>query len=1663
MCTANVKGEYNLNLRIMNCMKNKITTALAVLICLACSLRVCAQEFPVQVTAVLPPPYSLYLSDYTAPESNLQLIINLRELDRPEYKVKLRLTIEGQGITLTTKNSYQPQAIVLQGGVAEMLTGPDIKNYFNPDNLDFTGIAKQDFIKKGALPEGFYTFKFEVVDYLRNVTVSNPGFANAWLILNDPPIINLPFNNDKVVATDPQNVTFSWTPRHTASPNAAFTTEYEFTMVELYPDNRNPNDAIRVGRPIFTTKTSLTSLNYSITETLLTPGRKYAFRVKAYDVDGKDLFKNSGYSEVFVFQFGDACIPPAGVKAEALDEARIKLTWDALDIHTAFGIQYRKKGGQWNDQSAFTNSVIIPGLLAKTTYEYQIKGTCGTIQGAYSVLASITTPESAPNEFTCGATPPGIELKTTPLINPLQIDDLIKTADFEISITEVEKNPDNSYKGKGKAFLPWFNFATVMVKFNDIKVNEDYRVYSGNVTTVYTKSSKFIANVDLKRDQEDKEAAGPESGGNAGSEPQIIPDTVTIAADVKSISVDLSSHPDIIVVVAEDGTTQEIPREKDNKGEYKDTVVKDSKGDTWIVGKDGKVSEGPSTPTPDAVASLADVDYTIKFASTQTQDYGFDTKDSPLGTYENATIRDKAYDTPWKSVETGRQDRVAALAGDESSFPAVVGFKSDGGAVPSQPSANAAQKEIIVQGKVAGTQETISAYVTVKESDSAEPKEVELGRLNVVTYDKIRKKVVIIPVNMESPVTADEVKAELNAIYKQAVVEWDVEIGPKFEYEPNDLVGLDAEESDWLSSFPTKMQVFNRTFTNTTWADKDSYYLFVVKGTQSKRTGFMPFKRQYGYIFADNLQGATPQWTIAHELAHGAFRLRHTFSPEANYAAKGSTKNLLDYSNGTYLKKYQWDLMRNQENMNGWLEADSEFASKGDVTVRCISPAVAKIKTQEYYYNLDKKIILLNSNYEPFAFAAAEETDHNPGSLAIIRRKSDQVLFYATESHDYYSFTPEGKADKKFVEFTENNSEVPTVVLIDKNCNYTITRSGQAEIKSKAASCECFGSQDGSGSGSQPVSQIIDKTNEKIDVSEIKELFAGNKSYEDPALGKLQSSVAYLYLTSEAYPDAIAEVQNAKVPEGVIKIWLHKNKYGVWIIKEGANTGRLNEVYASKLKSDFTFDLNQELQAQNSNFTQIATAAYKISDWLSGKINTLLIPEAWWNCDDPNFNPPWFVAIVRKIISPMAIIVDQYIKIALPENSRLSNELEKISMENLNFALSVGLWDGLVSLVNALPETISLATMSFSSDPKARAQTEKFAQLIDDNGGGLIGTMKMVFNGIVDQFDYKRPCILAHSVGSLAFDVIVAIFTAGSGAAASKLGNIAKTLLTTLDKLDVLGNAVGSVVGCGLKVAFKSGSKVLTFTVRNGIKFLEASFDGTKYVIRAFDAITHVVSDIDWSLVKEAYVIGADGKGYKLPVFVDPSKNIEDALYRINKILKDETGTDIKGGKKEILVEVEDLNTGEKEIAAVQSDFVDGSDLVEMSTIRSDLKGSVYPGTNVLYLERIIEYAGKKIKGVFPKFDFAFETRIAEDLYLSTDYKQFTACTKALNEEIKRNPQMAAKFTAEQLEDIANGREKIRGYTWHHNEEPGVMQLVDEEVHGIARHTGGKKIWGGER
>lgn len=95
----------------------------------------------------------------------------------------------------------------------------------------------------------------------------------------------------------------------------------------------------------------------------------------------------------------------------------------------------------------------------------------------------------------------------------------------------------------------------------------------------------------------------------------------------------------------------------------------------------------------------------------------------------------------------------------------------------------------------------------------------------------------------------------------------------------------------------------------------------------------------------------------------------------------------------------------------------------------------------------------------------------------------------------------------------------------------------------------------------------------------------------------------------------------------------------------------------------------------------------------------------------------------------------------------------------------------------------------------------------------------------------------------------------------------------------------------------------------------------------------------------------------------------------------------------------------------------------------------------------------------FPIFDAVTEVALKEADFKKTRPTHDRICNKLLYEEILKDPKLAAKFTAEEIELFKNG-EKPKTYTWHHHQDTGRMQLVDAYLHEKTGHTGGYNIWG---
>lgn len=288
----------------------------------------------------------------------------------------------------------------------------------------------------------------------------------------------------------------------------------------------------------------------------------------------------------------------------------------------------------------------------------------------------------------------------------------------------------------------------------------------------------------------------------------------------------------------------------------------------------------------------------------------------------------------------------------------------------------------------------------------------------------------------------------------------------------------------------------------------------------------------------------------------------------------------------------------------------------------------------------------------------------------------------------------------------------------------------------------------------------------------------------------------------------------------------------------------------------------------------------------------------------------------------------------------------------------------------------------------------------------------------------------------------------------------------------IIGKGINVVVG---GVA-KSGVKVLSKTVslkyndfgkyigEVGYSVIDASQSATTTVFHLSDGILqstygilkkdHYHKNQGWSEIKTS--TGNAAKGLQSGI----KYTYNSLRITVNGLKNNDRAQTIDGLK----------NFGK--IAAVTTfavgilDVVDGDNFVQANEIetRNDyLSGIEHSETGIYFVEKTIELPdGMQVVGVFPEFESQFTVVIVEELYLASDDTHFSLANGTLYESIQQNPLLSDELGLSPYDiNLLSINETPEEYVWHHNEQAGVLQLVDKEVHQNTGHTGGREIWGG--
>lgn len=95
----------------------------------------------------------------------------------------------------------------------------------------------------------------------------------------------------------------------------------------------------------------------------------------------------------------------------------------------------------------------------------------------------------------------------------------------------------------------------------------------------------------------------------------------------------------------------------------------------------------------------------------------------------------------------------------------------------------------------------------------------------------------------------------------------------------------------------------------------------------------------------------------------------------------------------------------------------------------------------------------------------------------------------------------------------------------------------------------------------------------------------------------------------------------------------------------------------------------------------------------------------------------------------------------------------------------------------------------------------------------------------------------------------------------------------------------------------------------------------------------------------------------------------------------------------------------------------------------------------------------------FPKFKVYYTVKLKRKHFRESRMRHFYMANKILYADLPYNSSLKKRFTKKQIDDLSEGRTPS-GYTWHHHQDAGKLQLVEEEIHAKTYHCGGYSIWG---
>lgn len=925
------------------------------------------------------PPYTNCLGDYFNSGANrVQVKAILRDISRYDKSLKFSLSVKVKVGNTVVLESVTPYPIELSN--ANVIN--DLREYvpllFSPA-ADNKGVrASGNYATNGyCLPEGSYEFVFQVFDfYKKNVPLSEPFSMFCYLNQAEAPVAVYPEDGacgiGSAIGISEAGVQFQWMDPIAYGPSNKM---YEFVLTEkgsgsnlvgnMFSDVSEDNS---LNLPVFSDKVYNNTFRYvPATSGTFVKGKEYCWYVVAKggnitgEKDDHYAFKNKGKSNVNCFIYGDC-----PEKEKIFDDSKVKKTDDKLKVVLEkVDVDNDKKNAEatWKSETgdfckyyvyyyrkdlsdASAEKAEIKDLTSLSTvlnnlepgYEYScyvIGATNCDKEGEAEVLSPKSNElsfklDQKKEDDKCDADLTAIVCEN--LLEELNKKDYFfgATSGEIVTVTEVTKNTDNSFTGKGIVSCSIFkNKLGLNVTFDNILINTDRYLCKGEVKVVHDDVDNLVINLN--------EAAGKKQGAEKAKQQESLGTQINDLAEAKNYPNQTVIFEGKLYAVDADGNAVEV-------GEYleKDKVCEPKTG---LDNEDGTV--------------LFDVE---KGLNGDKYDPYIDKSPNPFQAelvkkgYEWQT---SSYPIPWLSMVEGEVRWITAELSGKKEAQSNLNiedvdfycYAADGSAVKLEKKIYGSKVKLKVYGGKKNTALKIYARKNAEKVDGECPtNEKTFGVVNVYSMSHQTKKILLAPVLNEMTLdNLQQMQDDVNIMFAPLGKSFEFTLGAAYTSDKDPELarilenGLNTNEGEnHFTMETTEMRYIRKNYLNyvSNVNGYDACLFLIPTAQKAGLLGYMPLNKSVGYIVIGNSNKVTLDAnTIAHELCHGLYDIQHVFDYKG--VSEGCLPiNIMDYpksdANVTdrYLTKYyQWVNAENGQLLHLSFLDDTDDAEISESTI----------------------------------------------------------------------------------------------------------------------------------------------------------------------------------------------------------------------------------------------------------------------------------------------------------------------------------------------------------------------------------------------------------------------------------------------------------------------------------------------------------------------------------------------------------------------------------------------------------------------------------------------------------------------------------------------------------------------------------------------------------